>query len=58
MYIALEAGIGIGAYLSALIYQNLSSHFVYAFMMPSVLALVSFGLLMVWRKKQALLVVR
>lgn len=58
MYIALEAGIGIGAYLSALIYQNLSSHFVYAFMMSSVLALVSFGLLMVWRKKQALLVVR
>lgn len=51
MYIALEAGIGTGAYLSAQIYRNQSAHFVYAFMLPALLALLSFGLLMGWKRR-------
>lgn len=51
MYIALEVGIGTGAYFSALIYQNLASNFVYAFMLPAVLAMVSFVLLIIWTKR-------
>ncbi len=41
MYIALEAGIGLGALSSAMIYQNHSSRFVYAFIAPAVLAVIA-----------------
>lgn len=51
MYIALEAGIGIGAIVCADIYANNTANFVYAFAMPVVLALVSLILLFVWRKQ-------
>jgi len=52
MYIALEAGIGIGAFISAKIYDNKSSNFIYAFITPAILALVSAMLLFIWRRKK------
>ncbi|SJZ38351.1 MFS transporter [Sediminibacterium ginsengisoli] len=51
MYIALEAGIGSGAYFSALIYGNRHDHFMYAFLLPATLALIAFCLLLKWNKK-------
>ena len=54
MYIALEAGIGIGAFISAMIYDNKSSNFIYAFITPAVLALISAILLFTWWRKKAL----
>lgn len=51
MYIALEAGIGIGAIICAEIYGNNNANFVYAFTLPVVLALISLVLLFLWRKQ-------
>jgi MFS family permease len=52
MYIALEAGIGIGALISAHIYGNDAANFFYAFALPGVLAVVALGLLVLWWKKK------
>lgn len=52
VYIALEVGIGSGAIVSGWIYQNRLSNLPYAFMVPGVLALVSFALLLGWRQKE------
>ncbi len=52
MYIALEAGIGIGALVCADIYGNITSNFVYAFALPALLALVALFLLVMWWKKR------
>jgi MFS family permease len=52
VYIALEAGIGGGALISAWIYNNHAANFVYAFLLPSLLALVSMLLLWRWNKKE------
>lgn len=52
MYIALEAGIGIGAIICADIYNNITANFIYAFAVPAVLALVSLVLLILWRKQE------
>ncbi|HVX52715.1 MAG TPA: MFS transporter, partial [Chitinophagaceae bacterium] len=51
MYIALEAGIGIGAIICADIYNNNPANFIYAFALPGVLAMASFFLLLLWRKQ-------
>lgn len=48
VYMALEAGIGGGALLSAWIYNNQSTHFVYAFLMPACCAAISMFLLYFW----------
>jgi len=53
MYIALEAGIGIGALVCADIYDNITANFIYAFMLPALLAVVAMVLLIVWRKQKA-----
>jgi MFS family permease len=52
VYIALELGIGSGALFSAWIYGDNVKNFVYTFLSPSLLALVSMFLLMAWRRKQ------
>jgi len=52
MYIALEAGIGLGAIASAKIYNNQSGHFVYTFIAPAVLAIISALMLIIWRRKK------
>ena len=52
MYIALEAGIGIGALICADIYGNITANFVYAFTLPAVLALVALFLLVMWWRKR------
>ena len=52
MYIALEAGIGIGAYICAEIYNNNTANFVYAFITPAFLAAAAMILLLIWRKKK------
>lgn len=51
VYIALELGIGLGAIISAWIHDNRVENFVYTFMVPAFLALVSMGLLITWRRK-------
>jgi MFS family permease len=51
MYIALEAGIGLGALFSGMIYQNQTANFKNAFLLSGFLALVGFLLLFIWRKK-------
>ncbi len=51
MYIALEAGIGIGAFICAAIYNNNAARFVYAFITPAFLAAISIVLLAIWHKK-------
>jgi len=56
MYIALEAGIGLGALSSAMIYQNHPSRFVYAFIAPAVLAFIAAILLIGWNKKDRLVI--
>lgn len=45
MYITMEAGIGLGAFLSALIYGDNATNFVWAFGMSGVLAIFAFGYL-------------
>ncbi len=52
MYIALEAGIGLGALVSATIYQNQSINFSKAFLLSSFLSVLAFVLLYTWRKQQ------
>jgi len=56
MYIALEAGIGIGAFISAEIYDNKPGNFIYAFITPAILAMLSAVLLLIWRRKNKQLV--
>jgi MFS family permease len=53
MYIALEAGIGLGALLSAKMYNNQPSHFAYAFGMAAAMSFVCLLLLLLWRAKSA-----
>ena len=50
MYIALEAGIGIGAYVSGEIYQGIPNHIPLPFLIAGLLSLLAFVLL--WKKKQ------
>lgn len=50
MYIALEAGIGIGAYVSGEIYQGIASQIPIPFLLAALLSLLAFFLL--WTKKQ------
>jgi MFS family permease len=50
MYIALEAGIGIGAYVSGEIYQGIPNHIPIPFLIAGLLSLLAFVLL--WKKKQ------
>ena len=52
MYIALEAGIGFGAFFSAWIYQNKLTHIPKAFLLSASLASIAFVLLLIWRKQQ------
>lgn len=52
MYIALEAGIGIGAFVCAEIYNNLPANFLYAFITPAFLAAAAAILLACWRPKK------
>lgn len=52
MYIALEAGIGSGALFSAMIYQNKTANFKWAFLFSSLLVLIALILLFVWQRKQ------
>ena len=52
MYIALEAGIGLGALISATIYQNQTINFSKAFLVASFLSVLAFVLLYTWRKQQ------
>ncbi len=52
VYIALEAGIGSGAIFSAWIYNNHLANLKYAFLLVSVLALVSMIFLLAWRRKE------
>lgn len=56
MYIALEIGIGSGAFLSGLIYQNNADNFKYAFLLCAAMALLAMVLLMLWRKRARALV--
>ncbi len=50
MYIALEAGIGIGAYVSGEIYQGVASQIAIPFLLAALLSLLAFILL--WTKKR------
>jgi predicted MFS family arabinose efflux permease len=52
MYIALEAGIGTGAFFSAWIYQNQLNNMVWAFLLSAFLAALAFVFLLLWRKKE------
>ena len=52
MYIALEMGIGTGALFSAMIYQNKSEHFKWAFLLSALLAMIGLLLLLLWRKRE------
>jgi len=52
MYIALEAGIGFGAFFSAWIYQNKFTHMPRAFLLSASLASIAFILLWIWRKQE------
>ena len=51
VYIALEAGIGSGAIISAWIFNNQIENLKFAFLFPALLALLSMILLLVWRKQ-------
>lgn len=51
MYIALEAGIGMGALVSAAIHHNDAAMFEYVFLLPAVFVLIALALLMKWSKK-------
>jgi MFS family permease len=50
MYIALEAGIGVGAYVSGEIYQGVASQIPIPFLLAALLSLLAFILL--WTKKR------
>lgn len=50
MYIALEIGIGTGAFFSAEIYDNNSNNFGWSFWIGTILALTAFGYLIIWQK--------
>jgi MFS family permease len=50
MYIALEAGIGIGAYVSGEIYQGVASQIPLPFLLAALLSLLAF--LLLWTKKR------
>jgi phosphotransferase system glucose/maltose/N-acetylglucosamine-specific IIC component len=49
---ALEAGIGGGSLLSAWIYNNQPTHFIYAFLLPACCAAISMFLLYFWMGKK------
>lgn len=51
IYIALEAGIGGGALLSAWIYDNRAENFVYAFLLPAICAALSMLILYRWMQQ-------
>lgn len=51
VYIALEAGIGLGALISGWIYGNQMHYLMYAFLFPGLLALVSMLLLIKWQRR-------
>lgn len=53
MYIALEAGIGSGALFSAMIYQNKTENFKWAFLIATTLAAIGLFLLIIWRKQNS-----
>jgi predicted MFS family arabinose efflux permease len=50
MYIALEAGIGIGAYVAGEVYQGIPNRIPIPFLIAGLLSLLAF--LLLWRKKQ------
>jgi predicted MFS family arabinose efflux permease len=52
MYIALEAGIGLGAYLSASLYNNKTDRFSLAFLVTAVFSTISFLFLLRPQKKK------
>ncbi len=52
VYIALELGIGSGAFISGWIYQNRLENLLYAFLLPGLLALIAMFLLIAWRRKE------
>lgn len=52
VYIALELGIGSGAFISGWIYQNRMGNLLYAFLLPGLLALIAMFLLIAWRRKE------
>ncbi|GAB3910821.1 MFS transporter [Larkinella knui] len=52
MYIALEAGIGLGAYLSASLYANKAGRFPLAFLIIAAFSAISFLYLLNWQKKK------
>lgn len=56
MYIALEAGIGSGALFSAMIYQNKTENFKWAFLIATALASIGLFLLIIWRKQNSHLI--
>lgn len=51
VYIALEAGIGLGALVSAHIYDNNPANFVYTFIIPGILSFIAMILLLSWKSK-------
>jgi MFS family permease len=51
VYIALEAGIGGGALLSAWIYNNHAENFMYAFLLPAICAAFSMLILYRWMQQ-------
>jgi predicted MFS family arabinose efflux permease len=50
MYIALEAGIGLGAYVSGEIYQGVAAHIPIPFLFAGILSLLAF--LLLWKNKK------
>jgi MFS family permease len=50
MYIALEIGIGSGAFLSAEIYDNNPNNFGWSFWIGTILSLIAFAYLIVWQR--------
>lgn len=52
VYIALELGIGSGAFISGWIYQNRLGNLLYAFLLPGLLAFIAMFLLIAWRRKE------
>jgi MFS family permease len=52
MYIALEIGVGLGAFISGLIYKNNPAYFTYAFLVCSLLAVTAFFQLLVSKPKK------
>lgn len=52
MYIALEIGIGSGAFISAWIYNNDASRFMPTFWMGSVFSIIAFVYLLIWKNSK------